>query len=122
MRDSRYCQKVRRIHLIINIGLRFILELCALVAIGYWGFQLDKGILVKLLLGIVLPLVVIVVWGTFGSPGAPYPLTGIYRLLLEIAIMGGATVALFASGFTKLAVGFGSIVILNKILMYIWGQ
>ena len=44
-----------------NLALRFLLELCALVAFGYWGFQTGQGLLLKIGLGIGVPLVAVAV-------------------------------------------------------------
>ena len=48
-----------------NLALRFLLELCALVALGYWGFKTGGGLITKLALGIGAPFRAAVVWGTF---------------------------------------------------------
>lgn len=54
-----------------SLLLRFLLELCALGALGYWGFKTGGGWITKFGLGIGAPLVTAVVWGTFlASPGA----------------------------------------------------
>jgi hypothetical protein len=50
-----------------NLALRFLLELCALGALGYWGFKTGGGLIAKIGLGIGAPLVAAVVWGTFVS-------------------------------------------------------
>ena len=44
-----------------NLALRFLLELCALVALGYWGFKTGSGAIAKFALGIGTPLVAAVV-------------------------------------------------------------
>ncbi|WP_396124321.1 DUF2568 domain-containing protein [Bacillus pseudomycoides] len=31
----------------MNVALRFVLELCILGIIGYWGFQVEKGHAIK---------------------------------------------------------------------------
>lgn len=91
----------RCIHLVLiksaNIVLRFLLELCALVALGYWGFKTGKGPIMKTLLGIGAPLVTAVVRATFGSPGAPIPLSGPLHLILELVVFGLAAAALYAA-------------------------
>jgi len=51
-----------------NDGLRFVLELYALVALAYWGFHTADGG-VQWLLGVGAPLAT--VWGLFISPKAP---------------------------------------------------
>ena len=45
----------------INLTLRFILEICALVSLSYWGFQSGQGILMKLGLGIGAPLLIAII-------------------------------------------------------------
>jgi hypothetical protein len=35
-----------------NLALRFILELCAVVSVGVWGFQLDRGTTVRWIAGV----------------------------------------------------------------------
>ena len=51
-----------------NLLLRFLLELCALGALGYWGFKTGSVTSTKVVLGVGAPLVAAVVWGTFLSP------------------------------------------------------
>ena len=53
-----------------TLALRFLLELCALGALGYWGFKTGGGALAKVGLGLGVPLVAAVVWGTFVAPKA----------------------------------------------------
>ncbi len=54
-----------------HLALRFLLELCALSALGYWGFKTGSGAVAKISLGIGTPLMAAIVWGTFLSPQAP---------------------------------------------------
>ncbi len=51
-----------------NVGLRFLLELAVLVALGYWGFHTNSPPIFKVTLGIGAPLLALVVWG----PSAPH--------------------------------------------------
>ena len=53
---------------IANLALRFLLEVCALVALGYWGFKTGGSLITKLALGIGAPLLAAVLWGTFVAP------------------------------------------------------
>ncbi len=39
-----------------NLALRFLLELCALAAVGYWGLETGRGPIAKVGLGIGTPL------------------------------------------------------------------
>lgn len=108
--------------IVINIALRFILEVCALVIFAYWGFQNTQGILMKFVLGIVSPLFIAIIWGVFGSPGAPIPAKGFQRILLEVLIFGLAIFALFSIGKAALAIIYTITVIINRILLAFWDQ
>lgn len=105
-----------------NLVLRFILEMLALVAFGYWGFMIGRGMIEKIGIGIGAPLLAALVWGMFCSPGAPMPVSGLLRLILELTIFGLATAALYTSGHPTMAIIFGLTVVINRFLMYVWGQ
>jgi hypothetical protein len=105
-----------------NLGLRFLVELCALAAMAYWGFHTGKGYAVKGILGIGLPLIAAILWGMFVSPKASMPTTGSIRLMLEIIILGSGGIALYAAGNHKLALIYGIVVMVNLAFIYIWNQ
>lgn len=107
----------------LNLVVRFLLELCALAALGVWGFTTGGNrTFTRVALGLGVPLIAAVVWGMFGSPAAPLPAPGALRVLLEIVIFGAAVVALFAIGQPVLAVAFGIVTLANGILMAVWDQ
>lgn len=81
-----------------NLGIRFLMELLALGALGYWGFQTGKGPLLRALLGLGAPLLAAVAWGMFVSPKAQVPLTGLAHLGVELAVMGSARSPCMPSG------------------------
>jgi hypothetical protein len=105
-----------------NLAMRFLLELCALVASGYWGFRTGGGLIAKIGLGIGAPLVAAVVWAVFVSPHAPVQLPGLLVLILQVLIFGLAAAALVATGHRTLALVFVVIVAINATLMYVWDQ
>lgn len=105
-----------------NLALRFLLEICALVGLGYWGFRTGNGGVVRYLLGIGAPLLAAVVWGTFGAPNATVQVSDLVRMVLELVIFGSAAVALWAAGRPGLAGVFAAAVIINRILMIVWRQ
>jgi uncharacterized protein DUF2568 len=106
----------------VNAAARFLLELCALAALGYWGFQAGSGAVERIALAVGVPAVAAVVWGVFGAPGSPRQLHGLWRLGLELVILGGAAAGLFAAGQHVLAVVFAAVVVVNEILLYSLGQ
>ena len=103
-----------------NLALRFLLELCALAAIGLWGFQIGQGTLMKFGLGIGAPLLAAVVWGAFVSPRAAVPVPLAVWLLLQALIFGLAIAGLIATGHQTLAWIFVLAVVINSILLYLW--
>jgi hypothetical protein len=105
-----------------NLALRFLLELFALVALGYWGFRTGGGLIGRIGLGIGTPLVAAVVWGVFVSPRAPAQLPGLVVLLLQVLIFGAAAAGLASTGHRQLALVFVVLVVVNAVLMYAWGQ
>lgn len=52
-----------------NLGLRFVIELVALVAVSYWGFASFSDLTLRHLSGIGLPLVMATLWGVFHVDG-----------------------------------------------------
>lgn len=107
---------------LINIGLRFLLELCILAIFGYWGFKTGGNPLMKILLGLGAPALFAVVWGTFLAPKSPRRLDEPWLFLMEVVVFGLTCWALYSTGKVDLTVAFGGIYILNKILMFIWRQ
>ncbi|MDP8946919.1 MAG: YrdB family protein [Actinomycetota bacterium] len=61
-----------------NPLLRFLLELCAPGALGYWGFKTGNATITKIVLGVGIPLVAAVMWRMFVSPRAPVQLPGLF--------------------------------------------
>ncbi len=105
-----------------NLLLRFLLELFALGALGYWGFKTGGGTAAKVGLGIGAPLVAAFVWGVFLSPRAAVALPGTLVLVLQAVVFGAAAASLVATGHRTLAFVFVAVAVMNAILMYAWGQ
>lgn len=105
----------------MNLGLRFLLEVCGLVAIGYWGFYMGNGMMLKMILGIGSPLFIAFIWGVFGSPNAVVKISMPYHLVFEIIIFVLPFIALFVTGNVKLAWIYGIIVVINRLFMF-WDQ
>ena len=106
----------------VNLIVRFILELCALTALGYWGFHVGNGMLVKFLLGIGAPLMAALIWGAFVAPHAAYKTTGPLHFLIELLVMGSAALALYFSKKYGLCYTFTSIYVINRFLLTVWQQ
>ncbi len=106
----------------VNLLVRFLLELCILVIFGYWGFQTGSNPFMKFLLGLGAPILFAVVWGTLLAPKSPRRLHEPWLFLLELVVFALTCWALYSTDKADLTVAFGGIYILNKILMIIWRQ
>jgi hypothetical protein len=95
---------------------KFLLELCALAALAYWGATTGP-LVVNVLLGIGAPLLAAAVWGRWAAPRSPRRLTGTARLALESTVFAAAAVALVVAGAPVLAAVFAAIVVLDTIAL-----
>jgi len=106
----------------LNLLVRFLLELCMLAAIGYWGFKTNSGWTMKIILGIGRPVLIAVVWGLFLAPRATYPLRGVSFLAFELVLLGSGALALFAGGRADLGWIYTAVLVVNKVFMVVWKQ
>jgi hypothetical protein len=105
-----------------NLALRFLLELLALTAIGYWGATVAAGTVARAALVIALPLATAVFWGIFVAPRAQVVLPTTARMALGLLVFGCAAAALADRQHGKLALVFAVTSILNVALMLAWQQ
>jgi hypothetical protein len=82
------------------LALRFLTEILALVAVAVFAWVTFDGIYAWVG-AIGLPILMVAVWGIFNVPGdpsrgggAPVPISGLVRLLIEVVFFGFAVVAL----------------------------
>jgi hypothetical protein len=106
----------------VNLGLSFLLELCALAALAYWGFQVGSGPIMVVVLGIGAPLLMALVWGRFAAPASRTRLRMPALLILKLAIFALAAAALAVAGQPVLAALFAMVVVINLVLAHVWGQ
>lgn len=104
-----------------TLALAFGLELAAVASYGVWAWHSTSGPL-RLPVTIALPLAVATAWGVFATAGAQVSGTtvvatpGPVRLLLELAVLGGAVAALVDTGARVPAVFFGSVLVIQLLL------
>jgi hypothetical protein len=102
-----------------NLALRFALELCALVAVGYWGWATGDGLTGWLLLVAAVGAVA-VVWGLFLAPRRRFDLPGPVRLEIEVLVWVAAGTALIATDHLALGVAFVVVALVSGVLNYAW--
>jgi hypothetical protein len=108
----------------INLAVRFLLELAALVAMALWGWHQGQGVL-RLVATLGAPVTAAVVWSTFAVSGdpsrsgsAPVPVPGVLRLCLEAAFFAFAAWSLYATGSKATSAIFGAIVVAHYAVSY----
>lgn len=108
----------------INLALRFVLEIIMFVAMALWGWRQGDGFL-RFVFALGVPLIAAILWGTFAVPGdpsrsgkSPVRTPGIIRLLLELALFGFATWAIYDMGYVTVSVVYGALVLIHYGLSY----
>ena len=108
----------------VNLAIRFVLEVGAIISFGIWGLRLTDH-WVAYILVIILPLLFASLWGVFAVPGDPsrsgktvVPTPGLIRLILELGLFGAATWMLLNLGYTRLWWIFAAIVFLHYVFSY----
>ena len=103
----------------VNLGLRFLLELCALAALAYGGWHVTGPLWLRIVTAVALPLVAALVWGRWVAPRASQPLPDPLRLIPEWLVFGGAAVALAATGHPLLAVVLAVLAAANRLALHL---
>jgi hypothetical protein len=108
----------------INLAVRFILEIIALISVGIWGWNKTDSFL-KFVLAIGLPILLGAIWGTFAVPDDPsrsgqtvIVTSGVIRLVIELGIFTIATLAIYNQGQQKFSYIFAIIVIIHYLISY----
>ena len=106
----------------MNLALRFILELCAMAALAYWGWYAVGGLAARLALGIGAPLAAAFVWGLFVAPKRAIQAPFYVRLAFELLVFGLAVAGLFAAGQAGWALALAVVYAINRILLSVWRE
>jgi len=106
------------------LAFRFILELCALIAVGFWGWNQTNSP-VNFLFAIGFPIIMAFIWGVFAvqndksrSGKAPIPIPGLNRLLLELILFAIAAWSIYSLEHHKLCLLFGLATLIHYVLSY----
>ncbi|MEO6838547.1 MAG: YrdB family protein, partial [Ginsengibacter sp.] len=93
-----------------------------LIIIGYWGFHQGKTNLTKYSFAIVFPAIAIILWGFFAAPKSEYRLEFPIRIIFELCVFAIASICLYKTGNSKLAIWFGAISLINEMIAYFFKQ
>lgn len=108
----------------LNLALRFLLELSAIVVYGVWGYSLsERG--TRFIPALLFPVLFALLWGVFAVRGDPsrsgktiVQTPGIIRFLMELVLLGAATWMFFDLGRDRLGWIMGAVILLHYILSY----
>ncbi len=105
----------------VNLAIRLLLEVAAVVGLFRLGLWLADGPLGGLL-ALLLSIGSATVWGLFNVPGdrsrsgrAPVRVPGAIRLLVEFVVLGGGAVGWFFAGPSWLAWTYSIILVLHYL-------
>jgi hypothetical protein len=108
----------------VNLAVRFLLEIAALVAMGTWGWRAGEG-WQRFVFAACLPVAAAVAWGVFAVPddpsrsgGAPIAVPGFARLILEAGFFGVAIWVVADSGLTRTSLVLAVVVMVHYSLSY----
>lgn len=108
----------------LNLTVRFLLELSALLSLGLWGFRQSESWL-RFVLAIAIPILAAIAWGTFAVPedpsrsgSAPIAVPGILRLTLELVFFAAGVWALANLGYTRAAWIMGVVVAIHYLISH----
>ena len=108
----------------VNLALRFILEMVAIIYFGIWGYH-QSGTGLRILLAIILPLGFAVLWGVFAVKDDPsrsgktvVNTPGILRLLLELGLFAAASWMMLDMDYSTIALVFGAVVVIHYFLSF----
>jgi Protein of unknown function (DUF2568) len=105
-----------------NLGLAFLLELVAIAAFAYWGFNISDSAVLKIVLGLGTPILAIVLWGVFAAPRSERRLQGSAYLVFEVVFFVLAILALIMVGSVTLGILFAVVFVINTVLLLVWHQ
>ncbi|MGO4106415.1 YrdB family protein [Paenibacillus sp. YAF4_2] len=91
----------------ILLTVFFLLELAAIAVFSFWGYQINAGMAVKIIVAVAAPLVTIILWGMFLSPKASVPIFSYQvRTAFKLFVFIVASAAIWAVGQFMLAIIF----------------
>ena len=103
----------------LNSTVRLLLELCALVALVYWGIHTGDSMAEGIVITALAPGAAVFVWWKLLAPRSASWLTDTGRFLVEMAVFGLSALALAAAGQALLAISFAVVAVLNTSFLLV---
>jgi hypothetical protein len=103
-----------------NLAIRFLLELCALAAVAYWGSRVSDSTVGNVVVAIAAPVGMAAFWGILLAPNSRHRLEQPLRTLAELAFLAVAVAALVAVDQPVLAAILAAAALVNGLLLHVW--
>ena len=100
-----------------NLAARFVIELCAVGLVSYWGFRAFAGPVASVTVGVAAPLVLVVAWGLLASPRAPVSLSPTTKMVVQMVLLLVPALGLLHLGRPVLSGAFAAVVVANAALL-----
>lgn len=105
---------------IVNLGIRFLVELAGVAAVAAWGLHASPDPLVGVLVAAGAAAALIVAWALIVAPNAANRLPQSRRDLIGTGLLLVAAAALSAAGQPALALVFAGLVAVNQLLLIVF--
>jgi hypothetical protein len=106
----------------LNLAVRFLVELLAVGFVGYWGFTASDDLIIGAVLAIGAVALFAVVWGLFLAPNATRGLTRIQKDIVGTIVLLVAAGALALAGQPTVAVVYAVVVVVNAGILLVLGD
>jgi hypothetical protein len=104
----------------LNLLLRFLLELCALVALAWWGYHAARSSVVHWILALAAPVLLALLLGEVRGAEVWFKLPRGERAALGFLLLELSAASLAFAGQALLAAGFGAAIAVNALMLYLW--
>lgn len=104
----------------LSLLLRFLLELCALAALAWWGYHATHFSAVHWILALASPLLLAILLGDVRGAEMWFKLPRGERAALGFLLLELSAASLAFAGQTSLAAGFGAAIAVNALMLYLW--
>ena len=106
----------------INLLVLFLLEIALVIIVGYWGFQQGETLTTKYILALILPAILITIWGIWAAPKSKRRLKNPIRTVFKLLLFSIGFFFCIDTGNFVFAWWFGSIIIVNVGLAFLFSQ
>ena len=106
---------------ILNLTLRFLLELAGIAAFGIWGLSATGDPRLNLVVAVIAVAAVIGVWALVVAPKARNGLSQSQKDVIGTGILVLGAVALIAAGQPVAGVALGALVLANAAMLAVLG-